>query len=332
MARRGAQEALKLLWSSGAGLVSRPLAVAAVSACSGGAASQPAAVAWRSALQQARQPHTWQPWAQRAVPGSSSAATAASGRQRAGQLASLRHYSGPTPGGPSQRAKAMMDAAGKKSKDQGRYLWALVVGMVGISYAAVPLYRMFCQATGFGGTVIEGAAVEEKLRRRAESRDEAMEAACAAREVTVSFNADVDDSLPWRFKPTQRSVKVHPGQSTLAFYTAHNNSDKAITGISTYNVAPQQVGAYFNKIQCFCFEEQKLRPGETIDMPVFFYIDPEFALDQRLNGVNHITLSYTFFKVDEEDYAEEEGELPSASVGALPLPAAAAAATAATAQ
>eukprot|EP00887_Chlorella_sp_A99_P006305 scaffold3.g6305.t1 len=263
-------------------------------------------------------------------------------------------------GGPSQRAKAMMDAAGKKSKDQGRYLWALVVGMVGISYAAVPLYRMFCQATGFGGTVIEGAAVEEKLRRRAESRDEAMEAACAAREVTVSFNADVDDSLPWRFKPTQRSVKVHPGQSTLAFYTAHNNSDKAITGISTYNVAPQQVGAYFNKIQCFCFEEQKLRPGETIDMPVFFYIDPEFALDQRLNGVNHITLSYTFFKarvgarrrgeeggarlrrqggrrgapgaVDEEDYAEEEGELPSASVGALPLPAAAAAATAATAQ
>ena len=132
--------------------------------------------------------------------------------------------------------------------------WALVVGMLGVTYAAVPLYRMFCQATGFGGTVIEGQAVEEKLRRRVLSRDEQLERACAAREITVSFNADVDDSLPWRFKPTQRSVKVHPGQSTLAFYTAHNNSDKAVTGISTYNVVPQEVGGYFNKIQCFCFE------------------------------------------------------------------------------
>jgi cytochrome c oxidase assembly protein subunit 11 len=168
--------------------------------------------------------------------------------------------------------------------------------------------RMFCQATGFGGTVQEGRSVEDKLRAREENRDETLERAAAQREVTVSFNADVADGMPWRFAPAQRSVKVglaldpllpcshgqksgvwlspwhvqgqprwppaqhpikaamliwqvHPGESTLVFYTAHNLSNKAVTGVSTYNVAPQQAGYYFNKIQCFCFEEQKLRPG-----------------------------------------------------------------------
>jgi len=183
---------------------------------------------------------------------------------------------------------------------------ALVVGMVGLTYASVPLYRMFCQATGFGGTVQEGRSVEEKLRRRQEDVDAELEAAAAARQLTITFNADVADGLQWRFGPTQRSVKIHPGQSTLAFYTAHNLSDRAVTGVSTYNVAPQQAGQYFNKVQCFCFEEQRLRPGEKVDMPVFFYIDPEFATDPRMKGINNITLSYTFFKVAEDmDTAEQ---------------------------
>lgn len=199
--------------------------------------------------------------------------------------------------------------------------FALAVGMVGATYAAVPLYRMFCQATGFGGTVKEGRSVEDKLRARGATRDEDLEAAAAACEITVNFNADVADGLPWRFAPTQRAVKVHPGQSTLAFYTAHNTSEHAITGVSTYNVAPQQAGAYFNKVQCFCFEEQRLRPGERVDMPVFFYIDPEFATDPRMAGIESITLSYTFFKVAEDEGDEEE-------VGAAAAPPVVVAATA----
>ena len=216
---------------------------------------------------------------------------------------------------------------------QGLYLVAFTVAMIGVTYASVPLYRMFCQATGYGGTVQQGStgawlithtdsclacreveqsshlwlpAVEDKLKQRELEHNAELEAAAAARDLTVFFNADVSDSLPWKFTPTQRSVNIKPGESTLAFYTAQNLSDKAITGVSTYNVTPQQAGVYFNKIQCFCFEEQKLRPGEKIDMPVFFYVDPEFATDPKLRSFNQLTLSYTFFKVNEEDEEDEE--------------------------
>lgn len=150
--------------------------------------------------------------------------------------------------------------------------------MVGATYGAVPLYRLFCQATGFGGTVRSGATVEEKLalRRRARAGDrkaraEAAEGSSeeaprpasrpAPREITVTFNADVADGLPWRFSPAQRAVVVRPGQSALAFFTARNLGERPVTGVSTYNVAPQQAGAHFNKVQCFCFEEQRLQPG-----------------------------------------------------------------------
>jgi cytochrome c oxidase assembly protein subunit 11 len=215
-------------------------------------------------------------------------------------------------------AAAAAAAASRRASDQGLYLVAVVVGMVGLTYASVPLYRMFCQATGFGGTVQEGRSVEEKLRQRETLRNEALEAAAAARELTVTFNADVSDGLPWKFMPTQRSVRIRPGQSTLAFYTAHNRSDRAVTGVSTYNVAPQQAGQYFNKVQCFCFEEQRLRAGEKVDMPVFFYIDPEFATDPKMRGINHLTLSYTFFKVSEDEGDEESDMVEGVSAqGAL---------------
>lgn len=192
-----------------------------------------------------------------------------------------------------------------KSRDMGLYLMALAVGMVGLTYLSVPLYRMFCQATGFGGTVTVGKTVEDKLKARRENPNPVVEAAAASQMLTVSFAANVVDGMPWKFEPTQRSVKVRPGQSALAFYRASNTSDQAVTGVSTYNVTPNQAGYYFNKIQCFCFEEQKLRPGEEVDMPVFFYIDPEFATDPKMRTIDHITLSYTFFKVEEEGDEED---------------------------
>ncbi|KAK9727030.1 hypothetical protein RND81_05G253500 [Saponaria officinalis] len=182
----------------------------------------------------------------------------------------------------------------KKSRKMLIYLTGLVFGMVGCSYAAVPLYRRFCQATGYGGTVQRRETVEEKIARH--SKDGTV----SSREIVVQFNADVADGMPWKFIPTQREVRVKPGESALAFYTAENRSSTPIVGVSTYNVTPMKAAVYFNKIQCFCFEEQRLLPGEQVDMPVFFYIDPEFETDPRMDGINNMILSYTFFKVSEE--------------------------------
>lgn len=182
----------------------------------------------------------------------------------------------------------------KKSRKMLIYLTALVFGMVGCSYAAVPLYRRFCQATGYGGTVQRRETVEEKIARHSQ------DGTVTTREIIVQFNADVADGMPWKFLPTQREVRVKPGESALAFYTAENKSSAPIVGVSTYNVTPMKAAVYFNKIQCFCFEEQRLLPGEQVDMPVFFYIDPEFETDPRMDGINNIILSYTFFKVSEE--------------------------------
>lgn len=182
----------------------------------------------------------------------------------------------------------------QKSNKMLLYLTGLVFAMVGCTYAAVPLYRRFCQATGYGGTVQRRESVEEKIVRHAQ------EGTVTEREIVVQFNADVADGMQWKFVPTQREVRVKPGESALAFYTAENKSSTPITGMSTYNVTPMKAAIYFNKIQCFCFEEQRLLPGEQIDMPVFFYIDPEFETDPRMDGINNLILSYTFFKISEE--------------------------------
>ncbi|CAL0301406.1 unnamed protein product [Lupinus luteus] len=182
----------------------------------------------------------------------------------------------------------------QKSRKMLLYLTGLVFAMVGSTYAAVPLYRRFCQATGYGGTVQRRETVEEKIARH--DKDKTV----TSREIVVQFNADIADGMQWKFVPTQREVRVRPGESALAFYTAENKSSTPITGVSTYNVTPMKAAVYFNKIQCFCFEEQRLLPGERIDMPVFFYIDPEIETDPRMDGINNIILSYTFFKVSEE--------------------------------
>jgi len=188
----------------------------------------------------------------------------------------------------------------------GMYGAAAAIAMIGFAYASVPLYKLFCAATGYGGTVAGATTVEEKLKRRQENPNPEIEKAAETREITVWFNADVADDMPWDFEPTQEFVRVNPGKSTLVFFTAKNKSDKAITGYSVYNVTPDRAAQYFNKIQCFCFEEQRLRAGEKVDMPVFFYIDPEMASDWNCRNVNDITLSYVFHKVDDADLEESE--------------------------
>jgi len=174
----------------------------------------------------------------------------------------------------------------EKNRTTVLYLSSAVIATVGASYAAVPLYKVFCQSTGYGGTVAEGHDTE-KVATMEKNED---------RLLTIKFNADTAAQMRWNFRPQQPVVHVYAGETALAFYTARNPTEKPIDGISTYNVIPFEAGPYFNKIQCFCFEEQRLNPGEEVDMPVFFYIDPDYLEDPFLKDCNEITLSYTFFK------------------------------------
>ena len=162
------------------------------------------------------------------------------------------------------------------------FLVLLVFGMTGMAFASVPLYRMFCQLTGFDGTP-----------RRAEKAPGA-----AAGEVGVRFDANVHPGLPWRFEPEQKTVEVAPGAPTKIFYRAQNLTARPITGQAVFNVSPDQAGKYFNKIECFCFTEQTLKPGETVDMPVVFFVDPKMTKDEDTKDIHEITLSYTFYPVE----------------------------------
>jgi len=157
----------------------------------------------------------------------------------------------------------------------------IAIGMVGVSYAAVPLYKIFCQVTGFGGTTqraenIEGIKILD-------------------REITVIFDANMTSGLDWRFKPVQRRVKVKLGELKKISYMAENLSDQPLTGTATFNVTPQALGAYFNKIECFCFTDTKIEPHGKLDMPVVFFIDPDMDQEAILKSIESITLSYTFF-------------------------------------
>ncbi|XP_037869845.1 cytochrome c oxidase assembly protein COX11, mitochondrial isoform X2 [Bombyx mori] len=177
----------------------------------------------------------------------------------------------------------------EKIRSTLNYMIALGIMTVGLSYAAVPLYRIFCQAYSYGGTTgqIEANKAVSNMK------------AIKDRPIKVRFNADTASSMQWNFKPQQPDITVLPGETALAFYTAVNPTDKAVTGISTYNVIPFEAGQYFNKIQCFCFEEQQLNPHEQVDMPVFFYIDPEYIEDPKMEFIDEIVLSYTFFEAKE---------------------------------
>ena len=167
------------------------------------------------------------------------------------------------------------------------YSSAVIISAVGITYAAVPLYRMFCAATGFAGTPNVGTGRFDAAR---------LVPATDSHRIIVHFNADHSESLPWTFKPSQRTLSVLPGETSLAFYTAKNTSKEDVIGIATYNVTPDRVAPYFSKVECFCFEEQKLLAGEEVDMPLLFFIDRDILDDPSCRNVQDVVLSYTFFK------------------------------------
>ncbi|KAI9804588.1 MAG: Cytochrome c oxidase assembly protein cox11, mitochondrial [Piccolia ochrophora] len=152
------------------------------------------------------------------------------------------------------------------------------------------MYKMICQQTGWGGQPIKATT------NNAPDAATRLQPVTDARRLRITFNGSVSDVMPWRFMPQQREVRVLPGETALAFYTATNKSDDDIIGVATYSVSPAQVAPYFSKIQCFCFEEQRLNAGETVDMPVFFFIDPDFLKDPQMKNIDTVTLSYTFFK------------------------------------
>uniref|UniRef100_A0A1I8GZT0 Cytochrome c oxidase assembly protein COX11, mitochondrial n=1 Tax=Macrostomum lignano TaxID=282301 RepID=A0A1I8GZT0_9PLAT len=201
---------------------------------------------------------------------------------------SARFGQNPGPGGPWQsRGKPAVDAGATATM----YMSAAAVFMLGLSYASVPLYRKFCQITGTASNPL--LARVDNIERVREMRP------VADCPLVVNFIADTHSQLAWNFRPQQPRVQLVPGETVLVFYTARNPTDVPVTGIATYTVNPYQASQYFNKIQCFCFEEQRLNPGEEVDMPVFFYIDPEFINDPRLRDVRQITLSYCFFEAKE---------------------------------
>ncbi|KAL7416065.1 cytochrome c oxidase assembly protein CtaG/Cox11-domain-containing protein [Mrakia frigida] len=174
----------------------------------------------------------------------------------------------------------------------GMYLAAGVIFMVGASYAAVPIYRAFCGATGFAG--IPNSDKSRMSPERLMPTD-------SERRIKVHFNAAKSDILPWTFKPAQPNVTIRPGETALAFYTAKNNSDKDVIGISTYNVTPGKIAPYFAKVECFCFEEQQILANEEVDLPVFFFIDRDVLDDPRMDDVSDVVLNYTFFKARRND-------------------------------
>lgn len=156
---------------------------------------------------------------------------------------------------------------------------AAIAAMVGLVAVSVPLYDLFCRVTGYGGT----------------TRVADHAAPATDRPITVRFDASKAKDLPWRFKPAQTHVDTRLGEQVLTFYTATNTSDQAVVGTATFNVTPAKAGRYFNKVECFCFTEQRLEPGQSVDMPVTFFVDPALAEDETTREITTITLSYTFF-------------------------------------
>jgi cytochrome c oxidase assembly protein subunit 11 len=202
---------------------------------------------------------------------------------------------------PPPRSRQQQETLRKRNESLGLRMAALVVLTLGASYAFVPLYQIFCQATGYGGTVqtsSDASSTEAKLRDAAGK---------PKKRITIFFNSDVSPRLPWQFVPSQRSISCETGETVLAFYRATNLTDKAIVGISTYNVTPMKAGLYFHKIQCFCFDEQRLRPHETVEMPILFYVDPDIVTDKNTADIDNLVLSYSFFLVDQESGDPETG-------------------------
>lgn len=181
------------------------------------------------------------------------------------------------------------------SQNRNRNVVLVCVGallfMGAATWAAVPLYRMFCQVTGFGGTPMRAEQAPKTISDRT---------------IAVRFDANVTPGMPWTFEPVQRTVEVKIGENALVFYRAQNNSNVPVKGTASFNVSPDNAGAFFAKIECFCFQEQTLAPGESIDMPVSFFVDPAILQDRDAHVIREITLSYTFYPVTDSDGAKAE--------------------------
>lgn len=180
------------------------------------------------------------------------------------------------------------DRAASLSRSNRRVAISVLAGvalMTGAAYASVPLYELFCQVTGYGGTT---------------QRADAPTGTVIDRKITVRFDGNVNSDLPWEFKPTQRTITLRMGESAQVAYVATNRGGGGNVGTSVFNVTPFEAGSYFNKIECFCFTEQTLQPGETVEMPIVFFVDPDIDENRELDTIKEITLSYTFYASDSE--------------------------------
>lgn len=184
------------------------------------------------------------------------------------------------------------DVAAAASRRTMMTVLGVVVLMGGLSFAAVPFYDLFCRVTGFAGTT---------------QRADAAPGAVEGRTIRVLFDASTHRDMPWTFQPAQGSMEVKFGEPAIAFYRATNPTEEAIVGTATYNVAPLDLGSYFSKIECFCFTEQVLKPGQTVMMPVTFFVDPKLLEDAEHRNLQTITLSYTFFKAEDQSAAKDPG-------------------------
>ena len=178
-----------------------------------------------------------------------------------------------------------MNALAERNARTGLKLALFALAMVGVAFAAVPLYRIFCQVTGFGGATVRAADAPGAV----------------AGQVGVRFDANIDPRLPWTFKPAQETVRIHPGARTVVHYEAQNLVARPTTGRAIFNVTPALAGQYFSKIECFCFTEQTLKPGEKVKMPVVFFVDPKIRQDEATRHIDEITLSYTFYPVEKPE-------------------------------
>lgn len=174
-----------------------------------------------------------------------------------------------------------MTALAQRNARTGLKMALLALAMVGLAFASVPLYRIFCQVTGFGGATVRAADAPGAV----------------AGQIGVRFDANIDPRLPWKFEAAER-VRVQPGARTTVYYRATNYTARPTTGRAIFNVTPAQAGPYFSKIECFCFTEQTLKPGESVKMPVVFYVDPKIRAEEATKAIDEITLSYTFYPVE----------------------------------
>ncbi|WP_298191102.1 cytochrome c oxidase assembly protein [Novosphingobium sp.] len=193
-----------------------------------------------------------------------------------------------------------LDAARGRNRKVAAIAAFGALAMLGLGFASVPLYRMFCQATGFGGTTQRATAAQAAAVKG------------TARPITIRFDGNVASGMPWLFRPEQVTQDGHIGERKMAFFIAKNTSTRPIVGRAIFNVTPEQTGAYFHKIQCFCFNEQRLEPGEEVRMPVIYYVDPDMLNDPNAKDVPEITLSYTFMEAADSTTGSTTGSAPAA--------------------